>query len=1359
MAKKNKSCILTPILSNGEPSIVFPELQEYTKDRDTTIFLYSLYNTTQVQIAMDNSKKGYEKQANGEHKTKDIIDYLNSEFDNLVLNLIQMQGNINTALSEQLGLTKQGAPVVFTKVTEALNKIQELKNNRPDIVAQLHVLDNEKYVITIDKVNADNVYLQFQYLKDREALNFLLNKFSNVQEEEFLQNGIDLSNIQNFINLYVDLITKIHSLANRKTAYNKNCYASPEVLTIGLLLYGNQNQLSRLQTKLANSSSQPISINDVANTIFNYLYKGLSVTSDTETLIASTLQAMTKNIDNADHDFINELLEKLNIEDLSKQFINELKVNSDNLKAQILSAKEYTQYNKQLNTITDIKTQLLSNIQNQISKLKQLKEDLDSSPSLRAVIDPNYKTEQELLDLTTIQEELIHNYDDTNSLLGVFETLDYIQTHLNDLYATLDVETKKFDFNAPLLSLEAIKPVIKVLEDLRNFEDAYKQVVSILPNILKTNSAYNTLTQDQQNQVSDAIKIINTQLNNPVMSTIQNQYTKMLVTKIVNMYITKLDLSDQVAITQLIDHQISDSSLIDFLYSIDRVSNPLIAITGTIIRDAESYRNENIRKIQVEIDNITREAKRLGMKSTAFMYDYNYDTKKRKLVNGYIICDRNIAQYEQDKQAYIDYLNRSPYTQVEKDKMLQDWIYNHTESRIIDPTTGRVELIPDSSYYVDFSSYNLNAGEQYYYDHMMSIKGRLGSLMPPYGQKQYLAPQIRRNNRDLLTDALNPKKTIKISTALKEVFKSFYKVREGDPNYIENATTGEFQLLAQSDFNDYITKRIPVHGVVRLSDPSKFLLTDFSASLNLFTKEALHYSFMNDIKDIAEFMADYISNQPIEITDKRSKIQGIKKVKTIIDKFKSNNNSKKILQTALLQHIYRDNVKEGWNRKYLPLVQSLLALTSARALGGNIKGAIANVIQPEIQLWVDATSGEYFNRKDWVWAQTKLLEDGFVNLMFGVKDFKNNTTSNKVSVLMQFFDARQSQANLSYKRYDYTLARKLTVIDPFVLYDYGDYAVRAHALYAYLHNKKLKKVDANGKVTTINMYEALDIQNRSLLHSSSAKVTSKDHLFYEDEYGNLVKFDLNNEKTFLQIKKEIRYAIQTSVGAMNDEDKGTIAYTLLGRAALNLRTWMIEHYRRRFGGKHFDGRTQTTVQGFYVTAWQNRNALFGFFLKDCLHIETELLRNKNLSNHQKANLRRFLNDIAITLVAGIASVILDEEDYKGDFFARMLIWQLKRATADQFNAGFGVTYAMQDLYRNPFPITQTVGDYLYILMGILNGDIAKTVQRGPHKGENKYLYNMSRYYIPLYRRINELETFSEDSRVFNSILMPGQRRR
>ena len=142
-----------------------------------------------------------------------------------------------------------------------------------------------------------------------------------------------------------------------------------------------------------------------------------------------------------------------------------------------------------------------------------------------------------------------------------------------------------------------------------------------------------------------------------------------------------------------------------------------------------------------------------------------------------------------------------------------------------------------------------------------------------------------------------------------------------------------------------------------------------------------------------------------------------------------------------------------------------------------------------------------------------------------------------------------------------------------------------------------------------------------------------------------------------------------------------------------------------------------------------------------------------MNDMQKANTRRAMADITLNVALLLIAAALGEpDDHKREFWTRMAIYQVRKGILD-IEAGnpLGFAYNINTVIQSPIAATRTMNGFIYLIMGLINGDITDEVKRGPDKGENKYWHNIKKYTIPFYGQIKSTLDFDEQSGAFNAL--------
>jgi hypothetical protein len=858
------------------------------------------------------------------------------------------------------------------------------------------------------------------------------------------------------------------------------------------------------------------------------------------------------------------------------------------------------------------------------------------------------------------------------------------------------------------------------LQEMDRIRDGYYPIVEALSNIKNLDIDESVSNADLQ-IMQDKAKYIK-EIFDKYKSKIDDLKENNMI-DLATEYIGATD-GDGNSVANIVQMAKADSNYWDRFYSGSRVSNPLIATMGAITRDAQSKRTQKLNEIATRI----RQAHHALNGDTSFMYEKG---------SNYIISDIDWYAYGAERIAYMKQLAENGVKGIYFTQALEEWEKAHTEDRVVDYTNGRTERVPDANYRKAMPK--LTQKQQDYYNTMMQIKGEIGSLLPDYAQMQYLPPQVRRSNGDAFFAAKgNPKKMAK---ALLNKIKDLWKIREDDETFAKNGQIlqGERYGLTIGNMNNTPAQQIPIFYINRLKDQEE-LLKDFSGALQHLAGTAVNYSCMKEVQGTVEFMGDFIKGQAVSDMDKKGNKTAEKIADNGITVFKqlkkkaAATNTLDIINGFIDEHLYGVKLKDHGPLSKLFL--NLINYTSKRSLAVNVKGAISNDLVGELQMIIEAAGGEFFGFRDLLYAHGKVFKNNTAGAAGSLKDYFNNDKNSLQNLITQRFDPQvEGFSKDAHKKYFNNPLRHLLAEDyTFIMYGMGEHLIHQEVMYAVLHNTKVK---LNGKKVNL-----VDVLTKTETVDGNARLTWKEGTTYVNDNGAEVPMD---EKFLDKVTNVIRYCNQTCHGSMSEEDRGIMHQRLTGRAILNLRQWMVEHYSRRYRGSHKDMTLGQDVEGYYWTATKFALEL----MKAAFHFDCEVATQwKDMTKHQKANCRRAAMEWGLwAMLWGLSFAIGEPEDHKKEWWTRMWIYQIKRAILDtKGSTPVGLPAELFTMLNSPIPVAQTIKFSLYPLFGL--ADIGETVKSGQYKGWNKYVRGIIKYTIPWYAQLNQLWNMDEDDSSF-----------
>lgn len=1262
---------------NGEPSKLYKDLLSKIKNRPLTNYIYALYLQQGVEAQMNNL--GFKVNNQGQHSADAVYQF----FD--VASMQNESIRINDIAIKIGAKDSSGNYTNFADSKEALRIANESNSTNKATVSYV-VKKGDVFNIITEVKDSRTQSRAFETEKQIAVWNIL--------EQVFRGIGIDINNDFDFNRGLVNALDAKNFLGWLKILKNtrNDLLSKNEIRTI-LELDKNSQQVKRLQTIFG-------SLDRAADEIYNAFHGERNKYTEGQLSLMNSALDQCKKVQGLDLEgVINQVRQA---EGDTWESSEEARV-QDTLeeldKDYGIDIHEINRQGKSIETLAHAAQDAAFTLQRQLRKLQA-----------------EYEIIPEVKNLQQDINRLIKGIANKKYYAGVMgflkEALIQVQTMEKLFQGANEISGTNMERNAARA---------KALMEIKSIREGYEHIVNALVNLddILIGEELNTL--EKESIIEEAKKV------KEYFEKYDNRVKKLQEVTMIDLATTYLGESTPtgVAIANLVKMAEVDSSVWDNLYSVGRLSNPIAATMGNIIRDAQDERTKKLNEISLRIRRATNKLFKSGSDSS-FMYESN----------NYIISDIDWEKYNREKYAARRKFINEGLVGLDLAEAMDIWEEEHTEHRVVDKVSGRKERVPDSNYRKEFPT--LTAAQQEYYDEMMQIKGELSTLLPYYAQKQYLPPQKRRSTTDAILQSKGNGKLI--TKAILNKLKDLYTVREDDQLDAANGAIvdGEEYAVSGGALDNTPYRQIPIFYINRIEDQEE-LLKDFSGALQSFAAVAINYECMNSIKDTVEFIGDFIEDQ--EIAAKKGDKSQVDEVSSSairmfkkLNSFSKRTNTSAIVQSFIDQHIYGIKIKNV--NKWTKILQTILSYTSIRALAVNVKGAISNTLMGEIQMLMEAGAGEFYNVADYIWAHKKVFGDNTVNAPGRIMDFVSNNVNSKSVLLAQIFDPLNEQfREQSNQRYHKGILRHLLGKDfTFIGYGAGEHMIHFVNMYAMLHNIKVK---IDGKDATL--YDAFYKTDKS---DGNSELLLKDNVTYKNSDGNWVPVD---DKYIEEIKGRIRYCNHSTHGAMNDEDKGVIHQHMLSKFAMNLRQWMVEHYSKRYRGVHWESSLKQFREGYYNTAGKFMMGL----ASDIFNFESEIALHWNeMEPWQKANCKRALSELLILSSLLTLSFALGEpEDHKKEFWYRMWIYQTKRAIMEvRGSTPIGIPMEITKMINSPIAATNTVNSLLYPFVGL--PDINEKIKSGRYEGWNKYGRNLLKYSVPFYNQIDQLQNMDEDPAVF-----------
>lgn len=1240
------------------------------------------------EVAAQMDAEGKKRNKQGQHNAEDVYRWFKvSEMSNEAIDIVSISARIGSKNSSN-------EYIVYQNSEEALEKAVNFNNESENkgVVAYVVKRDNG-YIIIVEPKNATNQIKAGKTLENYKALQ---------KAKELLNNaGYSLDDISNNeeLNSLVDL-SNIKTLFASMSRIQKtaNRYLSIQDIELLLTTHKNDPRIQRLFNKLGVSD-----IHSLVEKIYeSYSTTEATISKETASLIGGLLDD-SKKFSRLD---LPKAIEELNafyteFQSTNYEYSVQKVIDDLNSKYRINRATVVLS-SKDINSVTEVLGEVILKLSKQIKELERKKKNTEEV----------YNLSEQLRDLTAAFESKQYYYGCLMYLTDALSSIDTLKA-LQEKYLSISGGS----------DLENGPKQAEIIMEMKSIIESNKAIIKALyyrEDILTEAG----LTSEEISTIKSKAKIIN-----DFYEVLADKYIKEIATATMARIVTPIFGTkgiNGVAVADIVQSASKDASVFDWLYCASKLADPLSTATGTIIRNAQDSRDIALNKIRTRIQRATYRLNKAGHSDTSFMYEEN----------GYIISDIDWDAYWKARNRYKHELLKSGLRGIELKDAIEQWEYDNLEDRVVDEKSGRTERVPNHKYRKEFP--NLTEAQKEYYDTMMQIKGEMGTLLPEVAQKQYVPPQIRKDFLDRAKGGFPG-----IWKAVKMAWKGLYTIFEDDSDFVKSGVIIDNEELgiATGDITGRVKKEIPIRYLNRITDQSD-LLKDFSGAIQMFAGTAINYSAMSEIASTVEFMYEFVKGKNTPATE-----DGVELVEaassgntTFIKRLVEEKelNTAGILRQQIDSQVY--GIKSKNQGKLALATKKFLTYSSIKALAVNVKGALSNIVVGELNALIEAGAGEYFNVKDYLWAKKHLFGDTTIGNYGKAKDLLTNTTNSFDVLLANQFDAQPGRFNSnSRERYHSTLFRKvLGGMSTMPGYAIGEWGLAQTTMYAILHHEK---VLLNGK--EVSLYEIFD---------QTKEEDGVSELLIKEGATDLEGNPITLEGKYLDgIRKRIRVANESMHGAMSEESRGIIHRHIAGKLIMHFRQWMVEFYRKRFGGKYFDGSTKQERIGYYREMYNIIKDMFtdGFI---------EGIRKHNKENDPRAyyNARRFATEMFITFLAlPLLSLALGEpEDHEDEWLHKMGIYLTRRALLDM-RAGNPVGMIMgrtiQKMINTPIPSISTLDDTLYPITGILNGDVFSEYEKsgnGYEKGDNMYLTKLPRKIIPFYKQIEETAQFGEENEVF-----------
>lgn len=335
------------------------------------------------------------------------------------------------------------------------------------------------------------------------------------------------------------------------------------------------------------------------------------------------------------------------------------------------------------------------------------------------------------------------------------------------------------------------------------------------------------------------------------------------------------------------------------------------------------------------------------------------------------------------------------------------------------------------------------------------------------------------------------------------------------------------------------------------------------------------------------------------------------------------------------------------------LTNTLLGVSAVTTLAADLLKGVANNLQGNIQVVIEAASSEFFSIKNLVKGKAFYAKSvpGFLS------DFGKFTSESLGGKLFDLYDPMQGEYMDNYgKLVTASIANKLFRTDTlFFNQHFGEHEIQVSSLFALLDATKVKDNESGEEISLLEAYQKYGTEE----------------IYNKTDFTNQKRQDVMNRLHALNKRLH---------GIYNGFDKSVAQKYNLGKLAFMYRKYLIPAYKRRFKNLGFDEELGAQTEGYYKTFWN-------LYLKNLITFRTSLIKKwGDLSDFEKAQVRRTMAEASF-IIALVALVMVmkamagdDDDELKKNWAYNFVLYEAirMRSETSQYIPVFG----FRDLYRN-----------------------------------------------------------------------------
>lgn len=505
-----------------------------------------------------------------------------------------------------------------------------------------------------------------------------------------------------------------------------------------------------------------------------------------------------------------------------------------------------------------------------------------------------------------------------------------------------------------------------------------------------------------------------------------------------------------------------------------------------------------------------------------------------------------------------------------------------------------------------------------YHSYLLNLYLDAQEKVPDAQKRGYILPSIHKRSIERSS----------IKSVITDKFKDVTSIR-GDET--------DFNL---SNLADEGAKFIPVYYTQDMDADEVSL--DLIRSVELYSQMANKYEAVNNISAETSLFKAIIGDR--EVAETNSK--GVAVLDALANKLgiKSNikkqgeANSKRHVDAFINMQLYNEmqNAEILGDYSMGKLTNLALSYSAITSIAADLLKGIANGLQGNIQLVIEANSSEFFSRKDLRKGRLYYAK----NVTSFLSDFGKPTPESLVGNLVNHYDAMQGNYKDQYgKNVSGSVFAKLMRTDTlFFNQHFGEHEIQVSAMFALMEATKVTDTNTGEIISLLEAYTKYGLEE----------------IEKNTDFTNKKKLDLQDR--IHAISKKLH-------GVYNDFDKGTAQRYSVGRLAIMYRKHLLPGYKRRWGRLKVDQELGAVTEGYYMT-------FYNTMLKDLAKMKLNMMQNwSTYTPFEKAQIKRVMAETVI--IFGTTAFIMllmhafgDDDDEKKGYAYNFMLYELSRMQSE-----------------------------------------------------------------------------------------------